>query len=367
MGSRRRNLIVLGLVVVLMVLSAWVVATKPTQQGLDLQGGTELVYQARPTPANPTIDADDMDRAIDIIRERVDTLGVAEPEISRIGTDQLSIGLPNVQNAQDAIDQVGQTSQLAFYDFEPNLITESKGGQGDERPFNRLYDAVKAAQQEEPECFEKDGEPLCTHEGQYYLFDENTLELLAGPADVEQDLFLPFEGDRQPEGDGHREDPAGIRRPARGGARGQPGHGDRRGGDRASRLVPAARPAGADRRRHPQPGTAVGPDDQPAERHLRLHRRGPPGLPGGDPQDRPARPGEGGRPGRRGAGFGPVGQLRRGPRRRDRLAPDHQLRREPGRDRRPHRRPDLRQLHDQARRRTWPSSCGSARCRSSSS
>ena len=211
MGSRRRNLIVLGLVLVLMALSGWVIADRPTQEGLDLQGGTELVYEARATPANPEIEPDDMERAIDIIRERVDTLGVAEPEISRIGAVQLSVGLPNVQNAQDAIDQVGETSQLAFYDFEPNVISSNPdAGGGEPRPFNRLYDAVKAAQEQDEECFEKDGDELCTHAGQFYLFDENTLEPLAGPTDKEEDLFLAFDADRQPPGSIVEEIPQGT-------------------------------------------------------------------------------------------------------------------------------------------------------------
>ena len=202
MGNRRRSLIVLGLVFVLVAVSAWAIFEKPTRLGLDLQGGTELVYQGRATPANPQIDPEDMDRAVDIIRERVDTLGVAEPEISRIGADQVSVGLPEVQNAQDAINQVGDTSQLAFYDFEPNVIPPNPDlDQAEERPFNRLYDAVQEAQEQEPECEEDDdGEALCTHEGQFYLFDENTLEPLAGPTDVKSDLFLAFEDNEQPEG-----------------------------------------------------------------------------------------------------------------------------------------------------------------------
>ncbi len=209
MGSRRRNLIVLGLVIVLMVLSAWVIATKPTQQGLDLKGGTELVYEARGTPALPEPTPEDIDRAIDIIRDRVDTLGVAEPEIARIGPNQISVGLPQVQNANDAIRQVGRTSQLFFYDFEPNVIPPDQE-LGKERPFNRLYDAVKAAQEQESECFEKDGEPLCTHDGQFYLFDENTLELLAGPTKVEEDLFLSFDDNQQPAGTIVEEIPQGY-------------------------------------------------------------------------------------------------------------------------------------------------------------
>jgi SecD/SecF fusion protein len=200
MGSRRRSLIVLGVVVVLVIASLVAVVTKPTRQGIDLAGGTELVYEARGTGPNTTIDREDVDRSVDLIRERVDALGVSEPEISRIGENQIAISLPEVQNAQDAIDQVGQTSQLSFYDFEPNVIPPNpKLSSATERPFNRLYDAVIASQDQKPECFEKNGEPLCTHNGQYYLFDENTLEPLAGPVSREQDLFLKSDGE-QPDG-----------------------------------------------------------------------------------------------------------------------------------------------------------------------
>ncbi|MDQ2675705.1 MAG: protein translocase subunit SecD, partial [Actinomycetota bacterium] len=210
MGSRRRSLIVLGLVVVLVLASIYAVAKEPTRQGIDLAGGTELVYEARATGANTTINVEDVDRSVDLIRERVDALGVAEPEISRIGAQQISVSLPEVQNAQDAIDQVGQTSQLSFYDFEPNVIPPNPDlADAAERPFNRLYDAVKAAQKEKPECFEQGGEPLCTHDGQFYLFDENTLEVLAGPVSAERDLFLKFDGE-QPAGSIVEEVPQGY-------------------------------------------------------------------------------------------------------------------------------------------------------------
>src|SRR5688572_23807263 len=210
MGSRRRSLIVLGLVLVLIVASVYAVTSKPTRQGIALAGGTELVYEARATGANININVEDVDRSVDLIRERVDALGVSEPEISRIGERQISVSLPEVQNAQDAIDQVGQTSQLSFYDFEPNVVPPNPDiSDAVERPFNRLYDAVIAAQGEKPDCFEKAGEPLCTHDGQYYLFDENTLELLAGPVNQEQDLYLKFDGE-QPEGSVVEEVPQGY-------------------------------------------------------------------------------------------------------------------------------------------------------------
>jgi SecD/SecF fusion protein len=194
LGSRRRNLIILALVGVMLLASAFVIATKPTVLGLDLRGGTELVYQGRPTPANPEISGDDMDRAIEIIRERTDKLGVSEPEISRVGTDQIRIGLPNVANAERAAAQVGSTSQLYFYDWEPNVI-KPPGVQSDytERGINRLYDAVVFASKQTPECPDNQ----CTTTGPtYYMFNRDSKQPVETPdgkplvASERSDLFL---------------------------------------------------------------------------------------------------------------------------------------------------------------------------------
>src|SRR5213593_186861 len=122
MGRRRRNLLILLFVVGLTAASAVVIASKPTVLGLDLRGGTQLIYQGEATARTPDITPDDIDRAIEIIRQRADKLGVSEPEISRLGRTGIQVGLPNVQNAQQAIQQIGTTSQLYFYDFEGNVI-----------------------------------------------------------------------------------------------------------------------------------------------------------------------------------------------------------------------------------------------------
>ena len=67
MSNRRRNIFILAFVALLIVGSGLVIATKKTTLGLDLKGGTELIFQAKPTPQNPTIDSADMERAIEII------------------------------------------------------------------------------------------------------------------------------------------------------------------------------------------------------------------------------------------------------------------------------------------------------------
>ncbi len=85
MSERRRNLFVLLLVLGLIAGSVAVIATRDTKLGLDLQGGVSLTYQGKPTKQQKTITPDALQRAVDIIRERVDSLGVAEPSISTSG------------------------------------------------------------------------------------------------------------------------------------------------------------------------------------------------------------------------------------------------------------------------------------------
>ena len=122
MSDRRRNGLILLVVLGLLIASFVVILTQPTKEGLDLKGGVQLVYQGKPTPQQPKVTQDALDRAVDIIRERVDQLGVSEPEIQRAGSDQIEVGLPDVKNAQRALQQVGKVAQLYFYDWEANVL-----------------------------------------------------------------------------------------------------------------------------------------------------------------------------------------------------------------------------------------------------
>ena len=124
--------------------------TKPTKLGLDLQGGVQLVYQGKPTAQQTTVTAESMQRALDIMRQRVDAFGVAEPELARVGKDQIEVNLPGVKNAERAAQQVGSTAQLFFYDWEANVLdenckTDRHADQRREQPITGLYQAVKQA------------------------------------------------------------------------------------------------------------------------------------------------------------------------------------------------------------------------------
>ncbi|HXW58167.1 MAG TPA: protein translocase subunit SecD [Solirubrobacteraceae bacterium] len=131
MTDRRRNMFVLLIVAGLAAASLAVIVGLPsvikpkkTRLGLDLKGGAELVYQARPT-AQAKVDTESLERAINIMRKRVDQLGVANPEIQRSGADEIVVALPDVSNIGRAEQEVGKTAQLYFYDWEPNVIGPS--------------------------------------------------------------------------------------------------------------------------------------------------------------------------------------------------------------------------------------------------
>ena len=132
MSDRQRNLFVLLLVAGLLIASSIVIATKPTKRGLDLQGGVELVYQVKARAGQPPPTNESIQRAIDVMRERVDNLGVAEPEIQQSGKNQINVALPDVSNLAEAIKQVGTVAQLAFYDWEINVV----GPDGKPEPTN---------------------------------------------------------------------------------------------------------------------------------------------------------------------------------------------------------------------------------------
>jgi SecD/SecF fusion protein len=149
MSERRRHLLVLLVVLGLIAGSVVVLLTQSTKLGLDLQGGVRLVYQGKPTKQT-RVTAESLQRALEIMRDRVDAFGVSEPELNRTGKDQIEVNLPGVDNAQRAADQVGSTAQLFFYDWEKNVLdencktneTEINGGQ---TPVTGLYNAVKRA------------------------------------------------------------------------------------------------------------------------------------------------------------------------------------------------------------------------------
>jgi len=82
--------------------------------GLDLSGGTHLVYKADLSEIGNETVADAVKGAMDIIELRVNAYGVSEPVIQKQGTDRISVQLPGVRDINAAVSLIGQTAELDF-------------------------------------------------------------------------------------------------------------------------------------------------------------------------------------------------------------------------------------------------------------
>jgi preprotein translocase subunit SecD len=84
-----------------------------TKLGLDIEGGLSAEYRAV-TPNGTTPSAGDMATIRTIIENRVNATGLAEPTVSTIGSDRISVEIPGVQNVEDVRKLIGSTGQLEF-------------------------------------------------------------------------------------------------------------------------------------------------------------------------------------------------------------------------------------------------------------
>lgn len=176
-----------------------------------------LIYSARSTVA-AKVDRASLDRATEIIRKRVEGLGIVPASIRVQGARQISIELPDAGNVQSAQEIVGETAQLYFYDWEPNVIgpngsagPNSGALTGGEQPASvgaglPEYEAVLRAAKRSPILRPNDTtlQPGCTAAqvdgciyGSWYLLDTKHEKMLCldgepicGPANTKAELHV---------------------------------------------------------------------------------------------------------------------------------------------------------------------------------
>ncbi|HEX2044707.1 MAG TPA: protein translocase subunit SecD [Gaiellaceae bacterium] len=184
---RRYFLILAGLFAAVAGIVVLGIVRQPTL-GLDLQGGLEVVLEARPERGQELTE-EDLDRSVEIIRDRVDKLGVAEPEIRKQGEDQIAVALAGVFDQARAADVIGQTAQLAFYDLNGHIDSRSKTATGEIRPGAALLPLLTREDR-----LDEGVEPR-----EWYLYGTKK-ERLAGPAATKQELLDLLPNGEAPEG-----------------------------------------------------------------------------------------------------------------------------------------------------------------------
>ncbi|KRE97397.1 preprotein translocase subunit SecD [Nocardioides sp. Soil774] len=119
-----RFILVLGL---LAGCAALAINVKPNL-GLDLKGGAQFVFQAEGTDQVPA-NAENVDKTLQVLRGRVDALGVAESTLVRQGKDRILVELPGVtsdKQAQEAEDRIGTTAKLTIHEVLATAEADAK-------------------------------------------------------------------------------------------------------------------------------------------------------------------------------------------------------------------------------------------------
>jgi len=150
-SSRRANIALVLLI--LLALGGVALLTAPKSpwhrgvtKGLDLQGGLEVILKAVP-PKGHKLQKSDLDRSVQIMRNRVDKLGVASPKIFEQAPDEIVIQLAGIHNPDQAAAIIGKTAQLELYDLTPALISPSISATGATPvPYTNLYTLLYAVQ-----------------------------------------------------------------------------------------------------------------------------------------------------------------------------------------------------------------------------
>ncbi len=192
--------------------AAWMrLKKKAIKLGLDLRGGMRVVMEVDKSKLNPAEAKDAVDRAKEIIRNRVDQFGVSEPLIQKQGQDRIVIELPGITDVRRAQELIGRTAQLEFKLLEPRENVQ--------RILDRIDLVLEARDTTRRE-------PVPEEEDIFDIFSDtiaqaDTAQLVDVPGDTTAELAPPPIGERpfttllEPVGNWFRvvrEDAAWIRR-----------------------------------------------------------------------------------------------------------------------------------------------------------
>ncbi|MDQ0933634.1 protein translocase subunit SecD [Streptomyces turgidiscabies] len=105
-----RAIVALGVI----AASLFFALTQPARLGLDLRGGTQIVLETKDSPV-VRANAESTQRALEVLRQRIDALGVSEPSLYRSGERRIFVELPGVQDPREAAEVIGRTAQLTVH------------------------------------------------------------------------------------------------------------------------------------------------------------------------------------------------------------------------------------------------------------
>lgn len=92
--------------------------------GLDLQGGFEVLYEVEPMNEGDEINQDSLLATTTALNERVNTIGVSEPNIQIEGENRIRVQLAGVEDQETARDILATGAELTIRDVDDNVLLD---------------------------------------------------------------------------------------------------------------------------------------------------------------------------------------------------------------------------------------------------
>ena len=113
------------IIIVALIVGGAFFAANPIQEnlklGLDLEGGVQVRLQAQGSVTDR-----DIDQVIEIMRTRVDSLGMTEPVIQKEGQNRVLIEIPGVEDPDAEIEIIGKIAELEFRTMDGEVVLTGK-------------------------------------------------------------------------------------------------------------------------------------------------------------------------------------------------------------------------------------------------
>ena len=118
----------------------------PLKRGLDLQGGMHLTLEVDESKQAVANKSEALDRALKVVRQRIDEFGVAEPVVQKAGNERIIVELPGIDDAERAQDVVQKSAFLEFQITDKTQAFEKVMGRFDEIAKNEGLSIASAEQ-----------------------------------------------------------------------------------------------------------------------------------------------------------------------------------------------------------------------------
>jgi len=162
---------------------------KAIKLGLDLKGGMHVVLQVDKSKLSPEEAKDAVDRALEIIRNRVDEFGVTEPVIQKQGKDRLIVELPGLEDVERAQDLIGRTAQLEYKLLPTPESTMDVITQIDKALTGKEEEEKSEERPKEEKAEKKEKEPEKEAEDIFAVDEDTTEDIFDEEYAEEDDLF----------------------------------------------------------------------------------------------------------------------------------------------------------------------------------